>query len=666
MPCSHAAHRDAYCFGATLHPRVADVQRRGARATLAVLSVRKHRWVKIPRSARALATERPSEGSMKITLKVNGQARAIEADPDMPLLWALRDFLGLKGAKYGCGIGACGACTVQVNGRAMRSCAVPLKARGRGRDPHHRGARRRAPGAARLARGAGAAVRLLPVRARSCRPWRCSSRTPRPTAAQIRAGHERRAVPLRHLSAHRGGGAPRGRRAWRRRRRADHAHATRLRARLGCARHRGVGAAAYARRPRAAEMRTRSSRRTSRWPRTAASRCIRPTTEMGQGTHTGHAVIIADELGVDIERVSVVTAEPADPFRRNGQMGSGGSWGVRYWYQPLRKAAAQAREVLIGAGGRAVGRAGRPSARSSAARSCTRHRSVGRASARWPPPRPRCRCRRSPRCARSPNCATRAARCRAWICRPRCAASRCSPRTSNVPAWCTPARGSRRCSAPNSTASIATRQSRCRACSTWSPSRAAPRSSRANSWAALRGAESLRIRFKPTPHDRARLGDHLAPDARRPRRRRRSRSTRARTATGPRPQGAQRAWSRPTTRCRTCRHAPMEPWNCTVEFDADGTRAHLGAGADAGPQPQRRRGCGRRAAREGAPAHDAARRRFRPAPGLGRDRRGGRHRAGDQAPGKVLLAPRGRVRAGLVSPGAGRATARRRSMPTAA
>lgn len=65
---------------------------------------------------------------MKITLKVNGVTRTLEAEPDMPLLWALRDFLSLKGAKYGCGIGACGACTVLVNGRAMRSCAVPLKA----------------------------------------------------------------------------------------------------------------------------------------------------------------------------------------------------------------------------------------------------------------------------------------------------------------------------------------------------------------------------------------------------------------------------------------------------------------------------------------------------------------------------------------------------------
>ena len=64
---------------------------------------------------------------MKIDLKINGEARSLDADPEMPLLWALRDVLGLKGAKYGCGIGACGTCTVQVNGRAMRACVVPLK-----------------------------------------------------------------------------------------------------------------------------------------------------------------------------------------------------------------------------------------------------------------------------------------------------------------------------------------------------------------------------------------------------------------------------------------------------------------------------------------------------------------------------------------------------------
>jgi isoquinoline 1-oxidoreductase alpha subunit len=63
---------------------------------------------------------------MRITLKVNGQPRQFDADPDLPLLWALRDFLGLKGAKYGCGIAACGACTVHVNGAARRACVVPV------------------------------------------------------------------------------------------------------------------------------------------------------------------------------------------------------------------------------------------------------------------------------------------------------------------------------------------------------------------------------------------------------------------------------------------------------------------------------------------------------------------------------------------------------------
>jgi isoquinoline 1-oxidoreductase subunit alpha len=57
-----------------------------------------------------------------ITLRVNGSKRTVSVDPDTPLLWVLRDTLGLTGTKYGCGIGACGACTVLVGGRATRSC----------------------------------------------------------------------------------------------------------------------------------------------------------------------------------------------------------------------------------------------------------------------------------------------------------------------------------------------------------------------------------------------------------------------------------------------------------------------------------------------------------------------------------------------------------------
>jgi isoquinoline 1-oxidoreductase alpha subunit len=65
---------------------------------------------------------------MKINLLVNGTERTIDADPEMPLLWALRDLLGLPGTKYGCGISACGACTVHLDGKAVKSCVVPLSA----------------------------------------------------------------------------------------------------------------------------------------------------------------------------------------------------------------------------------------------------------------------------------------------------------------------------------------------------------------------------------------------------------------------------------------------------------------------------------------------------------------------------------------------------------
>ncbi len=63
-------------------------------------------------------------------LTVNGTRREVEADADTPLLWVLRDGLGLKGSKYGCGVGVCGACTVLEGGREVRSCQVPIQAAG--------------------------------------------------------------------------------------------------------------------------------------------------------------------------------------------------------------------------------------------------------------------------------------------------------------------------------------------------------------------------------------------------------------------------------------------------------------------------------------------------------------------------------------------------------
>lgn len=63
-----------------------------------------------------------------IALTVNGRAHQLDADPDMPLLWALRDLLDLTGTKYGCGIAACGACSVHIDGVAARACVTPLSA----------------------------------------------------------------------------------------------------------------------------------------------------------------------------------------------------------------------------------------------------------------------------------------------------------------------------------------------------------------------------------------------------------------------------------------------------------------------------------------------------------------------------------------------------------
>lgn len=63
---------------------------------------------------------------MAYTIKVNGKALTVDVDGDTPLLWVLRDVLDMKGSKYGCGMGLCGACTVHINGVATRSCVTPI------------------------------------------------------------------------------------------------------------------------------------------------------------------------------------------------------------------------------------------------------------------------------------------------------------------------------------------------------------------------------------------------------------------------------------------------------------------------------------------------------------------------------------------------------------
>jgi len=63
-----------------------------------------------------------------VTLRVNGKAHTVDVPPDMPLLWVLRDVIGLTGTKFGCGVALCGACTVHLDGRPIRSCVTPVAA----------------------------------------------------------------------------------------------------------------------------------------------------------------------------------------------------------------------------------------------------------------------------------------------------------------------------------------------------------------------------------------------------------------------------------------------------------------------------------------------------------------------------------------------------------
>jgi isoquinoline 1-oxidoreductase alpha subunit len=78
------------------------------------------------RSWIARITQIGFNGGVEFNLTVNGQPRSVDVEPETPLLWVLRDPLGLTGTKYGCGVAACGACTVHLNGEAVRSCSVPV------------------------------------------------------------------------------------------------------------------------------------------------------------------------------------------------------------------------------------------------------------------------------------------------------------------------------------------------------------------------------------------------------------------------------------------------------------------------------------------------------------------------------------------------------------
>jgi isoquinoline 1-oxidoreductase alpha subunit len=79
-----------------------------------------------PENAIGVRRRPTAQGAIVIQLTVNGASRQVDVEPEMPLLWALRDVLNLKGTKFGCGISICGACTVHVDGKPARACTTPV------------------------------------------------------------------------------------------------------------------------------------------------------------------------------------------------------------------------------------------------------------------------------------------------------------------------------------------------------------------------------------------------------------------------------------------------------------------------------------------------------------------------------------------------------------
>ena len=141
---------------------------------------------------------------MSITIEVNGERETVDVAPDTPLLWALRDVIGLTGTKFGCGIAQCGACTVQIDGEAGPLLPAAGRLDRRPQDHDHRGRRRdgsRTQDPESVARSRSRAMRLLPVRADHVR-GRAAGEDARPDRRRHRRGDGWQHLPVRHLCAH--------------------------------------------------------------------------------------------------------------------------------------------------------------------------------------------------------------------------------------------------------------------------------------------------------------------------------------------------------------------------------------------------------------------------------------------------------------------------------
>ena len=258
-----------------------------------------------------------------IELKVNGQNHTVDVSPDTPLLWVLRETLGLTGTKFGCGMAQCGACTVHLDGEAVRSCVTPGRRAPAGKEVTTIEGLSRRPqpsAAAGVDRRGRAAVRLLPVGPDHGGRGAAAGERRSPPTTDIDDAHDRQHLPLRHLPADPQGDPPRGRAGGERRcamseilnrqpprlpphRRCSPAAGLILGVHLPVGRD-GGGAA----------VRRAASFALNAFVRIGADDTVTVIvnhSEMGQGAYTALPMLVAEELDADWSKVRVEAA-PVD------------------------------------------------------------------------------------------------------------------------------------------------------------------------------------------------------------------------------------------------------------------------------------------------------------------------------------------------------------------
>ncbi len=294
-------------------------------------------------------------------LNVNGKVQEVAAPPDMPLLWVLRDLMGLTGTKYGCGMAQCGACTVHVDGEAVRSCVLPVSEVGARKVTTIEGLSADGGGLHPVQR---AWIEADVVQCGYCQPGQIMAaaalltEAPKPTDAEIDARALGEPLPLRDLPAHPRGGAPG--------REHDSGGRQGVSARGGQSRRRFLKTSAglvigftLAPKGKIFALQAAAGAAKPLPPPDAFLRIGEDETvtvllahsEMGQGIWTTLPMMVAEELGCDWSKIRVETA-PAAPVYAHPDYGAQMTGGSSSTYSELdryRQVGAMAREMLVAA-----------------------------------------------------------------------------------------------------------------------------------------------------------------------------------------------------------------------------------------------------------------------------------------------------------------------------